>query len=63
MSEDLKQIVGNVTLNNTLYIVTVTSIVTKIINSLNGTQGAENEVNVFLETNFYFGSNQFSRDI
>ena len=57
------QIVRNVTLNNTLDIVTVTSIVTKIINSLNSTQRAENEVNIFLEINSHFGSTQFSRII
>ena len=60
MSENLTQVVSNVTLNNTVDIVTVNSIVTKIVNSLNGTQRAENEVNVFLEMSFYFGSNQFS---
>ena len=60
MSENLTQVVSNVTLNNTVDIVTVNSIVTKIVNSLNGTQRAQNEVNVFLEMSFYFGSNQFS---
>ena len=60
MSENLTQVVSNVTLNNTVDIVTVNSIVTKIVNSLNGTQRAENEVNFFLEMSFYFGSNQFS---
>ena len=63
MSENLTQIVRNVTLNNTLDIVTVTSIVTKIINSLNSTQRAENEVNIFLEINSHFGSTQFPRII
>ena len=63
VSENLTQIVSNVTLNNTGDIVTVTSVVTKIINALSGTQISENEVNTFLEINFQFGSNHFSRAI
>ena len=47
VSENLAQIVSNVTLNNTVDIAAVTSVVTKIINSLNGTQRTENKVNIF----------------
>ena len=57
------QIVRNVTLNNTFDIVTVRSVVTKIISLLKGTQRTDNEVNIFLKINFYFGSNHFSRAI
>lgn len=49
VSENLMQIVRNVTLNNTVDIVTVRSVVTKIISLLKGTQRTDNEVNIFEE--------------
>ena len=47
VSENLKKIIGNATFENTVDIVTVTSLVTKIAHSLNGFRRNETEVHTF----------------
>ena len=46
MLENLKEIVGNGTLENTFDIVAVSSLVTQITDSLNGLQRNETEVHI-----------------
>ena len=48
MSENLKEIVNNGTLENTADIIAVTSVITQIVDALNGSQRSESEVHIFL---------------
>ena len=51
VAKKLTRVVSNGTLNNTVDIVVVTSLFTKIINSLSGTKRTEEKVNIFSEIN------------
>ena len=48
MSENLKKIVDNGALENTVDVVTVASLVTQLADSLNGFQGNESEVHTYV---------------
>lgn len=50
MSENLKEIVNNGTLENTADIIAVTSVLTQIVDALNGSQRSESEVHIFFKT-------------
>ena len=56
VSQNLKEIVSNGTLVNAVDVVTVTSLVTQIANSLNGSQRNETEVHIFQELLLSFPS-------
>ena len=66
MSENLKEIVNNGTLENTIDSITVTSVITQIADLPSGSQRSESEVHIFKHICCHrfnrFGKNREKRD-